>query len=215
MVDITTVYDSVYKNLLYVYIDEEYLTLNTYDTIREEKLPADTCPNDYIIHCISQEYFTTDPSFDNYHMDEIDEDTAELFLSCMLTYIRNNVEHNKRNYFTTVDKLPNELHRQMTDSYTKWLESNDKLVETDGWQIIVDKQYFNETAEDTPNEYTAKRMLQHLYKCLPDGEDEQLMEKFYNEKLHIIYCGQLFTFENGADVYNGLEEFVKFVIDQQ
>lgn len=216
MVDITTVYNRRYKMRQYVYINEEYLVVANYDYIRNE-LPDNASPEDYVMYEISQDAFTTDPSFDNRSVDEIDDDTALLLLSCLLSYIRNSVKHNRRNYFTTYDKLPNELAKLVTDSYRTWLDERSQLIETDGYKIIVDSHYHEPEVIDTPNGLAAKSLQEHLTESIKrlSSDDVNEQEKFYEEQLHIIYCGKLFTFANGADVFNGLEQFTEFVISEQ
>lgn len=217
MVNITTVYNHTYKTLWYVCINEECIVVTSNDYIRHE-LPGDLVPEDFIIHEISHECFTTEPSFDNHDMDQFDDDTTLLILDCLEAYIKNYVKDSGHHYFTTVDKLPNVLHKQVTDDYKHWLEEREQLVETDGYKIIVDDRYYKELENDTPNAIAAKGLQQLLDTCMPTVDvdtDHVLWDKFYNEKLQIIYCGKLFTFDNGADIYNGLEEFAEWVIDQQ
>lgn len=216
MVNITTVYNSQYKTMQYVYINEEYLVVASYDYIRNE-LPTELEANDFVLIEISQENFTTEPSFDNRHMDVIDDDTALLLLDCMEAFIKGFVKHNRQHYFTTVDKLPNVLHKQVTDDYRHWLEERSQLVETDGEKIIVDSRYKAPAEADTPNGHAANDLLNCLAEEIKrmDTDDEKQLEEWYEEKLQIIYCGKLFTFANGADVFNGLEEFAKYVISEQ
>lgn len=212
MVNITTVYDYKHKTLLYVNINEEWLTVTTHDIVQNE-LPGEMCADDVTLVEISQDDFTTEPSFDNHAMLAIDDDMASLMLDCMEAFIKNYVKDSRQNYFTTVDKLPNVLREQLTDEYLNWLNEREQLIETDGYKIIIDDRYVE---CDTVNYKVAKELQQHLtesVKRLSDDEEER--EEFYREKLQIIYCGKLFTFENGADVYNGLEDFVKFIVDNQ
>lgn len=217
MVDITTVYDRERKSLLYVFINEEGLVISTEDFIRNE-LPDDINTDDFVLVDISHKAFTTEPSPEDFEVVDLSYDDAQLLLGCLLTYIRNYVKHSGRNYFTTIDKLPVELYRQVSNDYSKWLDANDQMVETDGYKIIVDNRYYNELNYDTQNEASAKDLLQLLDECLPTESfepDSMLWEKFTNEKLQIIYCDKLFTFENGADVYNALYDFAKYIIENQ
>ena len=66
------------------------------------------------------------------------------------------------------------------------------------------------------NEKTANDLKQHMAENIVrlDGTDDE-RDKFYREQLQITYCGKIFTFDNGADVYNALEAFVDEVIDNQ
>lgn len=217
MVDITTVWSYPRKSLLYVYISDESLIVSTFDFIREE-LPGEITAEDVCLVDITHECFTTEPAPDNSNMLSIDDETTLLLLDCLEAYIKHSVKHSRRNYFTTVDKLPNGLREQLTNDYIKWLNENSQLVETDGYKVILDHRYFASSENDEPNAKAAKELKWHLDTCMPTvdiDDDEKPWEDFYEEKLHIIYCGKLFTFENGADVYNGLDEFVKWVIDQQ
>ena len=90
MVNITTVYDYQRKSLLYVFINEEYIVVSTYDYIREE-LHGEMTAEDFILHEIPEQFFTTEPSPCNSYMDEVDDDTALLLLDCMEAFIKNYV----------------------------------------------------------------------------------------------------------------------------
>jgi hypothetical protein len=215
MVNITTVYDYQHKTLLYVNINEESIVVTTHDFIQSD-LPGEIVIEDITLHDISQEHFTTEPSFDNNYMDEMTDDMVLLILDCLEAFIKNKVKDEGRNYFTTYDKLPTVLAQQVTDDYRTWLDTHSQLIETDGYKIIVDERYTKELKADTPNEKAAKELQQHLAESIKrmDISDEEC-EEFYREKLQIIYCGKLFTFDNGADVYNALDEFASFVISEQ
>lgn len=212
MVNITTVYNSEEKAMQYIYINEECLVIASYDYIRNE-VPTELECDDFVLLDISQDDFTTEPSFDYIHKYEMDDDVAALLLDCMEAFIKNYVKHNKQNYFTTADKLPEVLYKQLTDDYIKWLNEREQLIETDGYKIIVDDRY---SKADEPNAIAAKELQQHMAENITrlDRTDDE-RDEFYREKLQIIYCGKMFTFENGADIYNGLEDFVKCVIDNQ
>ena len=216
MVDITTVYNRDTKQLQYVYINEEALIIANHDFIFNE-LPGDLEAEDVTLIDISRGYFTTQPSFDNDVMNSLEEDEVQLLLSCQLSYIRNYCKHTNDHYFTTVDTLPQELYRQLTNDYVKWLDSNNQLVETDGYKIFVDNRYYKELEDDTPNGIAAKELQQHINCLLPPDVpiDHPLYEKHCNEKIQIIVSGKLFTFDNGADIYNGLCCLVNEVIDNQ
>lgn len=215
MVNITTVYDSQSKSMRYVFINEEYLVVSSYDYIREE-LHGAMETDDFVLLEISQEEFTTEPSPEYIFKYEMDDDTASLLLDCMEAFIKNYVKHNGRNYLTTYDKLPNSLYSQLTEDYKTWLNNNSLLVETDGYKIILNDSYHTRLTVDTPNEKAAKDLQEHMAENISrlDGDDDEC-EEFYREKLQIIYCGKLFTFENGADVYNALTGFAELVIDNQ
>lgn len=217
MVDITTVYDEEQKRILYVYVNEEYLVIATYDYVRNE-IPDGLDYDQLITVELDRKYFTTDPSYDNHQMNCLADEIVQLLLGCELSFIRHYCEHTKDSYYTTVTALPNELYKQLTNDYVKWLDSNNQLVKTDGYKIIVDERYYKSLTGDTPNAVAAKALQQHLDECMPTVDidtDEKPWNDFYHEKLQIIYCGKLFTFENGADVYNALDELAKFIIDQQ
>lgn len=215
MVDITTVWDKQRKGLLYVNINEDCLTVSTEDFIREE-LPETVDYDDVLLVSIDQAYFTTEPSFDNHDMNNIDDELAALMLDCLGNYIKNKVKHYKRNYFTTVDKLPNGLREQLTDDFIKWLNDRNQLVETDGYKIIFDNLYVVATIEDADTVKEAKSLRMHLDNVMPIadcGDDPKSWDKFYQEKLQVIYCGSLFEFQNCAAVYNALNELAKYIID--
>lgn len=216
MVNITTVYNSELKTMQYVYINEELLVIASYDYIRNE-LPTELEPDDFVILEISQENFTTEPSYDYITKYDMDDDVATLLLDCMEAYIKNYVKDTGHHYFTSADKLPEVLYKQLTDDYRHWLEENNQLVETDGYKIIVDERYIKAIECETPNEIAAKELQQHLPCLLPPDvpTDHVLYEKFVNEKIQIIFGGKMFTFDNGADIYNALDELAKFVISEQ
>lgn len=215
MVHITDVYNKQSKTMQYVFINEEYLIVSTYDYIRNE-LPDGADCEDFMTHCIRTENLTHEPSFDNSEMNEIPEDIAELLFNCLLLFIREYCKYTKDNYICSLDALPNELYDQVSREYSHWLAENELDPVTDGYKIIVDERYLKAVESDTPNGQVAKDLQQHLTESIKRlSDDEEEREEFYREKLHIIYCGKLFTFDNGADVYNGLEDFAKWVIDQQ
>lgn len=216
MVNITTVYDYERKTMLYVNINEEALVVTTHDFIRNE-LPGELVIEDITLVDISQSYFTTEPAPDNDAMLSIDDDMTMLLLDCLEAFIKNEVKHSGRNHFTTIDKLPTNLFQQLTDEYKDWLNENNRLVETDGYSIILDELYIASIEAETPNGTVAKELQQHLPNLLPPDVDTDhvLYEEFIHEKIQIIAGGKLFTFDIGADIYNGLCSLVNTVIDEQ
>lgn len=215
MVHITDVYNTQSKTMQYVFINEEYLIVSTYDYIRND-IPDNADCEDFMTHCIKMENFTHEPSFDNNEMNELPEEIVDLLYSCLTLFIREYCKYTKDNFICRLDSLPNELYNQVSREYSHWLAENELDPVTDGYKIIVDERYLKLVESDTPNGHTAKDLQQHLTESIKRlSDDDEEREDFYREKLHIIYCGKLFTFDNGADVYNGLEDFAKWVIDQQ
>ena len=216
MVHITDVYNCRLKKMQYVFINEEYLVVSDYDYIRNE-LPHATTPDDFMLHVIAIEDVTHEPSFDTHPMFELPEEITDLLFDCYLLFIRAYCKYTSKNYVCRLDALPNVLYDQVTREYSHWLAENELDPVTDGYQIIIHPQYFADTEDDTPNAKAAKELLQHLPCLLPPDVpiDHVLYDKFVNEKIQIIFGEKLFTFENGADIYNALDELAKFVIDQQ
>lgn len=215
MVHITDVYNKQSKTMQYVYINEEWLIVSSYDYIRNE-LPDGTDCDDFMVASIEMQYLTHEPSFDNHRMNDLPEDVVELLFDCLTLFIREWCKYTKDNFVCRLDSLPNELYDKVSREYSHWLAENELDPITDGYDIIVDPRYTALLEADTPNGNVAKELQQHLVESIKRlSDDEEEREEFYREKLQIIYCGKLFTFENGADVYNGLEDFVKFIIDNQ
>lgn len=215
MVHITDVYNKQSKTMQYVFINEEYLVVSSYDYVRNI-CPDDRDCDDFVIHSIEMQHFTHEPSFDNLQMNNLPEDIVELLSDCLLLFIREWCKYTSNNFVCRLDSLPKELYDQVTREYSHWLAEKEMDPVTDGYKIIVHPQYITELEDDTPNGKAAKDLQDHLaesIKRLSDDDDER--EEFYREKLHIIYCGKLFTFGNGADVYNSLCSFANYVLDEQ
>ena len=217
MVHITDVYDTQSKTMRYVFINEEYLVVASYDYVRNE-LPDGMDCEDFMMHSVELQHFTNEPSFDTYHMFELPEEITDLLFDCWLLYIRAYCKHTGKNLACRLDALPSELYDQVTREYSHWLAENELDPVTDGYRVIIHPEYIAAIEDETLNSTAAYELQQHLKECMPPDDldaNHILWEKFYNEKLQIIYCGKLFTFDNGADTYNGLDEFAKFIISQQ
>lgn len=216
MVHVTDVYNKQSKTMQYVFINEEYLVVSTYDYIRNI-CPDDRDCDDFVVHEIELQHFTHEPSFDNEQMNNLPEEVAELLFDCYLLFIRAYCKYTTDNYSCRLDSLPNELYDQVTREYSHWLAENELDPITDGYKIIVNEKYYKAIECETPNEIAAKELQQHLPCLLPPDvpTDHVLYEKFVNEKIQIIFGGKMFTFDNGADIYNALDELAKFVISEQ
>lgn len=216
MVHITDVYNKQSKTMQYVFINEEYLVVSTYDYIRNE-IPNGMSCEDFMVSSIEMQHLTHEPSFDNHQMNDLPEDIAELFFDCLTLFIREWCKHTELNFVCRLDSLPNELYNQVTREYSHWLAEKELDPVTDGYHIILHPEYVASIEAETPNGNTARELQKHLAEEIKrmDTDDDNELEKWYDEKLQIIYCGKLFTFDNGADVYNALEEFTKFVISEQ
>lgn len=216
MVHISTVYFKPLKQTQYVYINEEWLVVASYDYIRNE-LPDGMDCEDFMMHSIELQYFTHEPSFDTHHMFELPEEVTELLFDCYLLFIRAYCKHTRDNYVCRLDALPNELYDQVTREYSHWLAEKELDPVTDGYRIILHPEYTASIEAETPNANAAKELQQHLLCLLPPDvpTDHVLYEKFVNEKIQIIFGGKLFTFDNGADIYEGLCLLVNHVLDNQ
>ena len=215
MVNITDVYNKQSKTMQHVFINEEYLVVASYDYIRNI-CPDDKDCDDFVIHSVEMQHFTHEPSFDNFQMNNLPEDIVELLSDCLLLFIREWCKYTKDNFICRLDSLPKELYDQVTREYSHWLAENELDPVTDGYSIIVDNRYTSLIESDTPNGHAAEDLKEHLAESIKRlSDDDEEREEFYREKLHIIYCGKLFTFDNGADVYNALAEFAEFVISEQ
>lgn len=216
MVNITDVYNTKSKLMQYVFINEEWMVVSSYDYIRNE-LPDGMDCEDFMIHSIELQHFTHEPSFDNHQMNELPEEIVDLLFDCLQLFIREYCKYTKDTFICRLDALPNDLYNQVTREYSHWLAENELDPVTDGYRIIVDPRYTALLEADTPNGHTARDLQQHLTESIKrmNTDDEEQLEDFYREKLQIIYCDKLFTFDNGADVFNALEEFAKFVISEQ
>lgn len=216
MVNITDVYNKQLKTMQHVFINEEYLVVASYDYVRNI-CPDDMDCDDFVVHSIELQQFTHEPSFDNHSMNNMPEDIVDLLSDCLLLFIREWCKYTKDNFICRLDSLPKELYDQVSREYSHWLAENELDPVTDGYKIIIDEQYTALIESDTPNGHAANDLLNHLAEEIKrmDTDDEKQLEEWYEEKLQIIYCGKLFTFANGADVYNGLQEFAKYVISEQ
>lgn len=216
MVHISTVYFKPLTQTQYVYINEEYLIVANYDYIRNE-LPHATTTDDFVLYAVAMENFTHEPSFDTHHMFELPEEITELLFDCYLLFIRAYCKYTSKNYECRLDALPSELYDQVTREYSHWLAENELDPVTDGYHIVLHPQYVASIEAETPNGTVAKELLQHLPCMLPPDlpTDHVLYEEFVHEKVQVIFGCKLFTFEIGADVYNALEAFAKFIIDNQ
>lgn len=216
MVHITDVYNKQSKTMQYVFINEELLVVASYDYIRNE-LPDGANYEEIMTHCVEMESFTHEPSFDNNEMNNLPEEIAELLFDCYLLFIKEYCKYTKDNYSCRLDSLPNELYDQVSREYSHWLAENNLDPVTDGYKIIVDERYYEALENDIPNVVAAKELQQHLSYLLPPDvpTDHVLYDKHCNEKIQIIFGGKLFTFDNGADVYNALQSFINTVFDEQ
>lgn len=213
MVNITDVYDRQLKKMRYVFINEEHLVITDYDYIRNE-LPDDLKAEDFMQWCIPLENISHEPAFDN-DMCLLDENDAQLVFDCLTLFIKEWCKHTGKNFVCRLDALPNELYDQVTREYSHWLAEKELDPVTDGYHIILHPEYTAETDYDV-NGKSAVELQQHLNNWIPANDaDEKTLEKWYEEKIHIIVGGKLFTFVNGADIYNGLCELAKFVISEQ
>lgn len=216
MVHITDVYNKQSKTMQYVYISEEWLTVTSYDYIRN-MCPEGIDENDLILKDIEMQYLTHEPSFDNYQMNNLPEDIAELLFDCLTLFIREWCKYTGDNFVCRLDSLPNELYDQVTREYSHWLAEKELDPVTDGYKIILHPQYVASIEAETPNGTVAKELQQYLPNLLPPDVDTDhvLYEEFIHEKIQIIAGGKLFTFDIGADIYNGLCSLVNTVIDEQ
>lgn len=216
MVNITDAYNKQSKTMQYIYTNEEWLVVTSYDYIRNE-LPDGTDCNDFLLYSVEVQNLTHEPSFDNHQMNLLPEEVAELLFSCYKLFIKEYCKHTGSYYNCRLDSLPMDLYDKVSREYSHWLAEKELDPVTDGDNIILHQEFLALVEADTPNGNVAKELQQHLTESIKrmDTDDEKELEEFYSEKLQIIYCGKLFTFDNGADVYNGLEEFAKFVISEQ
>lgn len=216
MVHITDVYSKQSKAMQYVFINEEYLIVSSYDYIRNV-CPDDRDCDDFVVHSIEMQYITHEPSFDNVQMNNMPEEIAELLFDCLTLFIREWCKYTGKNFVCRLDSLPNELYDQVTREYSHWLAEKELDPVTDGYHIVLHPQYIADIEDDTPNAIAARELQQHLPCLLPPDvpTDHVLYEKFVNEKIQIIFGGKLFTFDNGADIYNALDGLAKFVISEQ
>lgn len=215
MVHITDVYNKQSKTMQYVYINEEWMIVASYDYIRNI-CPDDMDYEDFMVASIETQNLTHEPSFDNHQMNDLPEEVAELLFDCFKLFIREWCKYTGDGFICRLDSLPNELYDQVSREYSHWLAEKALDPVTDGYKIFIHPQYTALLEADTPNGHAAKDLQQHMAENITrlDGDDN-IRDEFYREKLQIIYCGKLFTFENGADVYNALAGFAEIVIDNQ
>lgn len=218
MVNITDVYNRQLKKMQYVFFDETNAIIADYDYIRNE-LPTTTTYEDFIVECVAVEDISHEPAPVSSWLD-IGEDKAQLIFDCYLLFIREYCKYSKDNYICRLDSLPNELYDKVTREYSHWLAENGLDPVTDGYSIIIHPEYTaeNEPLEMRDNGNVAVELEQHLNSWMPasnEENNEEAWDEFYREKIHIIVGGKLFTFDNGADIYNALGYLAKNVIDEQ
>lgn len=140
MVNISTVYDSQEKLLLFINIDEENVVVATRDIVREE-LPSKINAEDVIKTTIEM----ADYNIDDEHIDvELNTELLSIIDCCMLLYIQNKVAYTKRHYFVDVRQLPKSLRLTVTSDYIAWLEDHDEYIETDGYSIYKQPAYIDD-----------------------------------------------------------------------
>ena len=214
MIDVSAVYDSQQKRTLYMYVGNDWLTLTAYDYLRTE-IHGCLSAEDFLLYAVEESNFTTEPDPMNRQMLDMPEEYFDLFNYGMLSYIKNKFKYDHQLTKTTVENLPLELRHKVSDDYAAWLSDNNLLVTTDGEHIIVENDY----AYRDCNNYLAARDLQQFLEGLMPSDNNQVDNKqwdeFYEERITIVVKDRAFTFENGADIYNGLCLLVNYVIDEQ
>lgn len=214
MVHITDVYDTQSKTMRYVFINEEYLVVASYDYIRNEPPDGMDC-EDFIMHSVELQHFTHKPSFVTHHMFELPEEITELLFDCYLLFIRAYCKYTSKNYECRLDALPSELYNKVSREYSHWLAEKELDPVTDGYNIIIHPEYAAETEYDDDGKAAVEFKQQLIeMRTTADESDEQL-EKFYNETITIVIQNRAYHLSMNAAVWNGLIEYADYIISEQ
>lgn len=142
----------------------------------------------------------------------------ELFRHCYIEYIKKDCKRYKSSYKVPFHILPDALQQSLTDHYIAW---HNKEVggdfETNGEEVIIDSSYQPPIEDEgDPEILAAKMMLEHMASkfVMLDSDDEAVRQKFYDLKIIIGFGDRVITLSNSAAIYTGLEDCLKYFIDQ-
>jgi hypothetical protein len=198
MVSTFQVWLSDENKTMFIHVNEEGGTLATCDYINNEIDYDETMQ----IENFSTEYLTKE------------NDRFELYKYCVLEYVKRDSKRYGYKAKLTYDLLPAELQSELTPEYLEWhYENIGNDFETDGYELFLSDDY----VEPDPEIMKAKSMLQYMddeMKKTDVDNNEKLLEKFYDLNIVIGFGDKMVTFPNSAAIYTGLQDCLKYFIDQ-
>ena len=196
MVNITTIFDLNNKKTLYVMINEEGGTL---------------CSADYIRFDIDYDEVDTIDSF-SYDTIEPQHCFFELYQDCWREYAKADFKRFKNYSRVPIKFLPEDLNSQLTSDYIAWCnEERGGCVESDGISVVMDDNY----CPPDPDIVAAKNLLDYMYEAFAKADNSQEeLDAFYSLPISITVGDKKFDTAMSAAIFTGIEDCLKYFIDQ-
>lgn len=196
MVNITTIFDLTNKKTLYVMINEEGGTL---------------CSADYIRFDVDYDEVDT---IDYFSYDTIEPQHCffELYQDCWREYAKADFKHFKNYSRVPIKFLPEDLKSQLTSDYIAWCnDESDGCVESNGNNVVIDYNY----CPPDPDIIAAKNLLDYMHEAFADADNSQEeLDAFYSLQISITVGDKKFDTAMSAAMFTGIEDCLKYFIDQ-
>lgn len=181
------------KRVVYALTNEEGCTLSVVDYVS----------NELEVH-----------DYDELMIDSVDwgrttghEKYFELYRHCLNVYTKSDCKYFGYTRGLPYHLLSDELQSQITAEYRQWFEANEyDSFDTDGEKIIVHPDYEPITDED--------KLLKAVKELKRWHDTIAGVEEYYNEKYKLEFAGHKIELPFMASSWTGVDDLLKYVIDQ-
>jgi hypothetical protein len=189
MVHIAKVYLPAEKRMIFVYSSDDASSINKVDWLTEGL--------DYEEDFCEDTMDWREPRDEHKYYDLI----QECRVLCMIA----DCKHYGTTFNLRYEELPQALKDKLSPADVEYLIESEELVETNGVDVNIPSQDDNVRA--------AKKCQQTLSKLMDLMDTNN--NKFLDTNFKIYVGDELFEFYNCAAVYSGIEDCMKYIIDQE
>lgn len=196
MVSVFQVWLADENRTVWLYVSDEGFTLTSVDWLN--------CEIDYDDKMVVETVNISD-------LPSKDSDYYELYRECLFEYVKKDCLHSDPTEIC-ISLLPAELYNTMSVGYLQWLHEDERdSVLTDGYKIIEDVYY----CPGDPDIIACKKLLDYMHKEMAkmDGSEAEI-DAFYSLPISITVGDQKFDTAMSAAMFSGLEDCLKYFIDQ-
>jgi hypothetical protein len=177
------------KQVLYVYSNEEGVTVSTVDYINLD-LDGEYDASWTVTALQIEEPDVTDEYF-------------ELMRDCLLEYVKRDCKHMSDGYYLHADLIPQSMLDTVSEAYLQYVSDEQLMIETDGFKIHVDDNY---------TEYLGQLRL-----FVKEGRAAALdcSTQFLDEQFKITFCNMTATVNNNAYSFGVIIKALEAIIGDE